>query len=164
MGTAVGRGWPTAVVFVRKCQVHKGWVGVQPWAPSVCPLCPGSGGLQVSLHGQGGGRHRTRRRTTWTLGWMTMTTRTRMTRRQRRTAGAEVPIPRPQGAGTCPSFSTSVGPAEQQTWCWAGRMQRGQAMAPAGEGVLTPSTPLTSHPDHDPRLPPRAGSLRKEQW
>lgn len=78
------------------------------WAPSLCPLCPGSGGLQVSLRGQGEGGHRRTRMTTQTLG--AKATTMRRTRRKRRparlrAAGAQVPAHPAPAWGTPPSFS-----------------------------------------------------------
>ena len=68
--------------------------GARHWAPSLCPLCPGSGGLQASLRGQGEGGRRRTRMTTRTLGAKATTMR-RMRRKRRparlRAAGAQVP-------------------------------------------------------------------------
>lgn len=122
--------------------------GARHWAPSLCPLCLGSGGLQVSLRGQGEGGRRRTRMTTRTLGAKATTMRTRRKRRPAclRAAGTQVPAhPAPAWGRSALFLSTRMG-------AWRLTVRNPQAEASAArsmpsrwgkeeEGPLALSTP-----------------------
>lgn len=140
--------------------------GARHWAPSLCPLRLGSGGLQVSLRGQGEGRHRRTRTTTRTLGEKaTMMRRMRRKRRpaRLRAAGAQVPAhPAPAWGRSTLLLSTHMDASKLTV-----RSPQAEASAASvhalrvGEGGgRAPGTQhtLSSHPGSSPQLPSRGGA------